>query len=346
MQSDALDSPSLAKADIDNVRRCIDTLDQGELIDALKRLDRAYDEFPELELDCPRGELLEDLRSAAESMPDRTGIALLMYCVAASPSDSSSLASLVEKIVKSDYCSSLSAVLRWSCRGRTFCWRTIEPIVASLLRQSRTEIALQLISAVLGGTSFAKEDDVSRFGDTLKRLLSDQHRLTIDSAMLAQALRSARRRLNHPSLGQNGSVSRAALLAMAERLRPTLSAAPLRPHPDLAWPSGRVSFDEFLLQWPCEVELSVELDDTAFIDKAYRALLLRAPDIAERNQYLTLLKDGAASKSWIIEDLLASEEIRALERRVRVICGGHVITEPGSSEEEMPAVTWLSKSAG
>jgi len=107
-----------------------------------------------------------------------------------------------------------------------------------------------------------------------------------------------------------------------------------------------MSFDEFLLQWPCEVELPIELDDTTFIEEAYSAILLRGPDISERNQYLRLLQDGVASKSWIIEDLLASKELRSLERRVRVICRGQVITEPGSSgEQETPAVTWPWRSA-
>jgi hypothetical protein len=109
-----------------------------------------------------------------------------------------------------------------------------------------------------------------------------------------------------------------------------------------------MSFDEFLLQWPCEVELPVELDDTAFIEEAYRAILLRGPDIGERSQYLRLLQHRVASKSWIIEDLLASKELRSLERRVRVICGGRVIAEPGSSEEEeeTPVVTWPWRSGG
>ena len=107
-----------------------------------------------------------------------------------------------------------------------------------------------------------------------------------------------------------------------------------------------MSFDEFLLQWPCEVELPVELDDAAFIEEAYRAILLRGPDVAEKDQYLRLLQDGVVSKSWIIEDLLASEELRSLERGLRVIWGGQVITEPGSSgEEDMPAVTWPWRSA-
>ena len=47
---------------------------------------------------------------------------------------------------------------------------------------------------------------------------------------------------------------------MAQRLR--AAPSPQRPnlHPDLFWPSGRISFDEFLLQWPCEVDLPVDLD--------------------------------------------------------------------------------------
>ena len=46
-------------------------------------------------------------------------------------------------------------------------------------------------------------------------------------------------------------------------------------------PSGRLSFAEFLLQWPCEVELPTGLPDRAFIDAAYHVILLRAPEDAE-----------------------------------------------------------------
>jgi hypothetical protein len=130
-------------------------------------------------------------------------------------------------------------------------------------------------------------------------------------------------------------------LATAERLKPTLCAARIGPHPDLAWPSGRISFHEFLLQWPCEIELTAELDDAAFIEETYWAILLREPEITEKTQYIRLLRDGVASKVWIIEDLLASEELRSLQRQVRVICGDQVITQPDSAEgQEMPAVAW------
>jgi hypothetical protein len=177
-------------------------------------------------------------------------------------------------------------------------------------------------------------------------LLSDADSLGIDGGALAEAARSARHRLNQPLFGPSEAGSRELLLAMTERFRNTSSHARLdHPHLEPAWPSGRMSFDEFLLQWPCEVELPFDLDDAALIGAAYRALLLRRAEAGELDQYLRLLRDGAVSKAWIIEDLLASEERRSLERRLRVIWGGHVITEPGSSgDEEMPAVTWPCES--
>jgi hypothetical protein len=108
-----------------------------------------------------------------------------------------------------------------------------------------------------------------------------------------------------------------------------------------AWPSGRQSFDEFLLQWPCEIEFPADFDDEAFVDEAYRAILLRGSAIAERGQYLKLLRDGAVSREWIMEDLLASQELHSLERRVRVVYGAQMITEPGTSgQDDMPVVNW------
>ena len=62
-----------------------------------------------------------------------------------------------------------------------------------------------------------------------------------------------------------------------------------------------MSFNEFLLQWPCEVELPAELNDVEFIQVAHRAILLRGPDITEENQYLRLLQDGVASQAWMID---------------------------------------------
>jgi len=339
-------SLALGRAYIDSVQHSVSSLEGGDLIDALGRLDNAYDEFPELELERPRRAVLEGLQSTAQDLSDRAAIPLLMYCAAAGPSYSSALASLVEIIVKSDFHPVLPAVLRSSCRDREFCWGAIEQVINVLRQRGREETVLQLISEALRCTKFSKDEDAANAGEVLKRLLGDPDRLGIDSAVLARAVRSARDRLTRPSLGQNEAPPREALLTTAERLRPALSPPRLAAHFDLGWPSGRMSFNEFLLQWPCEVELPAELNDVEFIQAAHRAILLRGPDISEENQYLRLLQDGVASQAWILEDLLASKELRSLERSVRVIFRGQPITGPGTSPEDTPAVTWLVRSAG
>jgi Domain of unknown function (DUF4214) len=341
IRADEFGSLSLGRAYIDSLREGISSVCGPELIEALDRLDRAYDEFPELELDRPRSELLEGLRSAAENMPDRAAIPLLMYCVSARPSCSSLQASLVERITKSEYWPSLPTVLHSLCRCEGVCWPAMEPILAVLQQQGRAETALQLISGVLDCIKVTNEESVSKFGEILKWLSNAQQPLGIDSAALARAVQSARYRLRQPPSRRNERGSAAVRLAMAERLRFTPSPARPNLHCNLGWPSGRMSFGEFLLQWPCEIELPADLDEAAFIEEAYRAILLRGPDAAEKDQYLRLLQNRVVSKSWIIEDLLASTELHSLERQLRVVLGGQVISEPGSSSgDDMPAVTW------
>jgi hypothetical protein len=334
-------SLSLARAYIDITREKIGAFGNCGMKDALERLDRAYRQFPELMADRPRGKLVEDLRSAAENLPDRTAISLLMYCVASCPSCSSAAALLFEKIAKADGWASLFPVLHLLCRSQDLPWPAIKPIAEALRQQGRTDTILRVISEVLDSVIFATDDMADDLGEILTYLLSDEHRLGIDRRALAEAARSARRRLRQPSLARSEPRSREALLAMAERLGATPSPQRSNPRPGLRWPSGRMSFDEFLLQWPCEVELPGELDDAALIEEAFRTILLREPDVAERDQYLRLLQDGVVSRPWIIEDLLATEELRSLERGLRVNWGGQVITKAESSgEEDMPVVTW------
>jgi len=331
----------LARAYIHTAREKISSFDGRELIDALVRLDRAYHQFPELMLDRSRGELLKGLRSAARDMPDLTAIPLLMYCMGLNPSCSSAATSLLERIVSSDSWSLLPPALRLLHRSRDLHWCTIKPIINVLYKQDRGDKILKIISDVLDIINITKENSASVFGDILTHLLNDKYPLGLDSGALAEAVQSARQRLSQPPIGRNEQGFRELLLAMAERFSAAPSLAPSSRHPDLAWPSGRMSFNEFLLQWPCEVELPVNVDDVAFIEEAYRAILLRGPEVVEVDQSLRLLRNSAVSRPWIIEDLLASEELRLLERRLRVIWGGQVITEPASSgEEQMPAVTW------
>jgi hypothetical protein len=346
MSAEMFGSLALARGYVDRVQQSVAPLVVGDLIDALERLDRAYDEFPELELEQPRSELLDSLQSAAGNLPDRAAIPLLMYCVAAGQPGSSALGSLVEKIVKSDFRPLLLSVLCLLCQGREFRWSAIAPVVSSLRQQGRTDTLLELISEVLACTKLATAVDVTELGDVLKQLLESRRQPEIDSDVLARAAGSARARLSHSFSGSGGPTSRDALLATAERLRRTLSPARLSPYPDLAWPSGRISFDEFLLQWPCEVELPSKLNDAEFIEAACRVILLRGPDMAESDQYLRLLEDGIVSKYWIIEDLLASREFRSLERSLRVMIGGQPVTGPGGPQQETPGVTWPWSAGG
>lgn len=335
-----ISSLSLARAYIDTVQNSVGSLSGNSLLNALVNLTRSYEEFPELELDRPQGELLEHLRSATENMPDRTAIPVLMYCVAASSTSSAALPSLVQKIVKTGNQSSVSAILS-SLGCRELCWQVIDLAVSEL--RARPQDAIGLISEVIDWIKFIGAENRSAFGDTLKPLLIDQHQPEIDSGLLAQTVRSARHRLA-PGRAQKEPAPSAKLLAMAERLRPHSLPPRLVPNLHLGWPSGRISFDEFLLQWPCEIELPVELNGAAFIDGVYQAILLRKPESAERDQFMRLLQNGTLTRSGVIEELLASDELRSLGRKLRVVFGTEVITEPGSSlEEHMPAATWPSQ---
>jgi len=317
--ADEFGSLPQARAYIDTFRERIGSLGAHELTEALDRVDRAYCEFPELALERPR---------SSESL-----VAIM----------------LLDNITRSQNRALLPEALRLLGRFRELRWDDIEPVVSALGRQGRADEILQVISAVLDRVTFSDAETAAVFGNLLTSLLAGERLPEIDGGAVAGLVRSARRRLNYPSPGRHQRGARERLLALAERLRAPAPPAPAFPHSDRAacWPSGRLSFDEFLLQWPCEVELAADLDDAVLIDEAYRAILLREADIAEREQYLKLLRDGAVSREWIIEDLLASEELHSLERRLRVVFGGRVITEPGSPEREnMPAVTWPPRPAG
>jgi hypothetical protein len=327
--SDEFASLPEARAYLDSVRKRMGSLGAHELIDALDRIEGAYREFAELALEQPR--------SSFSSF-----VTLLLDQTLREPLSALQRGERPEVPPAAE----LSSLLG---RFRELCWDDIEPIVSALGRQGRGDVILQIISAVLDRVTFSDEESAAGLGNLLKSLLPGEQPPEIDGGSLAELVRSARRRLNSPPPGRHRPGSKEALLALAEHLRaPAPPPAPAKPHCDCAcWPSGRLSFDEFLLQWPCEVELPADLDDAMLIDEAYQAILLRGPDIAEREQYLRLLRDGAVSQEWIIEDLLASEELHSLERRLRVVFGGRLITEPGSQEREnMPAVTWPPRSPG
>lgn len=313
--AEAFGSLPQARAYVDTVREQAGSLGAHELIDALDRMDQAYREFPELALERPP-----------------TGLSFLMTL-------------LLDQVIRASRpISELSSLLG---RFPELRWEAIEPAVAALRGEGRRDAVLEIISAILDRMSFRDKESAAGFANLLTKLLADAHPLEIAGGELAELVRKARSRLKRSPARRHRPESRAALLALTERLRVTSPPAPAKPLSGHAWPSGRLSFDEFLLQWPCEIELPADLDDAMLIDVAYQAILLRGPDIAEREQYLRLLRDGAVSREWIIEDLLASAELHSLDRRLRVVYGGRVITDPADpSPADMPAVTWPPRSAG
>lgn len=259
----------LARAYVDTVRNRLGSGGSPEQTASLERLEHAYDEFPELELDQPRRELKEALRSAEKN--------------AANP----------------------------------------------------------MPMHMQEGAEFSGTQVIAGLRNILGNPSSDDHPVEIDIEALEKVALSARHRLRTPPY--RGIVPRSTdrLLAMAERLRATVSPRTAASKPDVAWPSGPMTFDEFLLQWPCEIELPADLSDEALVQKAYQAILLREPSVLELDQSLRLIRNSVVSRYWIIEDLLASVELRSLDRRLRVICGDRVIVEPGRSDnEKMPAVSW------
>ena len=321
-----------ARGYVDTVRERIGSLGPAELVAALDRIDLAYREFPELALERRR----TGLSSLVTLLLDR----IICADRASEPLHALEGGGRTEMSMVTEVAGVLG-------RFREVRWDNIEPVVSKLRRQGRADTALEVISAVLDRLSFSDDASSAGFANVLNSLLADGQPLEPDSGGFIEMIVAARRRLNPPFLGASEAGSREPLLAMAERLR--LTPPPTLPDsaPHRAWPSGRLSFDEFLLQWPCEIELPAELDDAAFIEEAFPAILLREPEVIERDQYLKLLRDGAVSKEWVVEDLLASEELQLLERQLRIVCGGRVITEPGSSGREgMPTVTWPPRPAG
>jgi hypothetical protein len=230
-------------------------------------------------------------------------------------------------------------------RSREVRWSAIKPIVRLLMKQAQEDMILEVISSLLQRLKFSQKTDAAELGDVLQPLLAASLPLQQNSAALGEAVLSGRRRLTLSPHYPHQQGLREAVLAMAERLGSASPPDRRNPHTAVAWPSGQISFDEFLLQWPCEVHLPTELNDASFIDEAYQAILLRQPNAIEVEQYLNLIQDGV-SRPWILQDLLTSEESRSLDRRLRVSWNGYVITAPGNcADEEMPAITWRFASA-
>jgi hypothetical protein len=226
-----------------------------QLIETYERVERAYDDFPELELECPRDSLVEKLRSTADALPDEAAVPLLMFCVALVPYSTSSVSALLSGMARSGDSQAIASVVRMLARKRDFTWNEIAPAMEQLRRQGSMGAALAIISEVLGRLHLAPDAGSVELGNILKGLLIDDDEVgDIDPSLFAGVARSARSRLREPTQRRSQSYGGDALLSLAERVSAKLSGSRLSPPsavlpPRSVWPSGRLAFAEFAAQW-------------------------------------------------------------------------------------------------
>jgi hypothetical protein len=329
-----------ARAYLCSIRSSIGFFASADLTAALSRAATAYQQFPELVLECPHEDLLDQVASTLADPKTRKLASVIRYFTTREPHQST-MSQLLRLTQERDGWDTFLSGLRLVLLRREVSWRAIEKLLRALQRERRGDEVLELLSAVLEHIP----DDRSRFvfEDLLRSLLDCPPSAQEPGSLTTIAL-AARHRLKRAVPGSTASRPASALVDTAERLRSVLSPAmPDDPRPVVAWASGLLSFGEFLLQWPCNVELPTDLGDADFIKESFRAILLRDPSQAEMQQHMRLMKEGA-SKAWLVEDLLACEELRRLDRQLRVSLGDCVITEPGKpGNENNPTVTWPTR---
>ena len=231
-----------------------------QLLNEVARIDDAYDQFPELEIDFPRRTLVNELQSTAVCVAGQGALPLLMACAALDPSPSSALvAALFEGMARAGQGEATGGVAAILARRRAVTSDEVAPAVAELCRQGRVPAALALTAAASGGDDGDPGAAAAPLDAGLKRLLFSGGDAATDPSGLARTILSARDRVRRSirpqakgSPGQPRLAPR--LLELAERVAGKLPRHPVSP-PSVAatavpWRTGRLGFAEFAAQWP------------------------------------------------------------------------------------------------
>src|SRR5271169_1643883 len=247
------DSLASARALLGSAHQELVSADAWRLLEAYERIDRVYDEFPELELEYPRERLAEELRCTADALSDAAAVPLLMFCAALAPSSASCVSALLLRIARSAQDQALASVARVLAQAHDFTWDDIAPAVEQLQQRGRTHAVLGILSEVLGRLRLGPHVGSFELGNVLKDLLIEgDGREDVDPSLLAGVAWSARNRLREPTRRHAQSGRNEVLLALAEGVSRKLSAPALVSRtspPRLAWRSQWLSFAEFAAQW-------------------------------------------------------------------------------------------------
>ncbi len=296
-----------------------------EVIRTLQKLECIYRAFPEFESDYAKEQILERLHSAFKTASDHEVFSLLNYVISLKSPNKVFFDCANDFLARNN---TLTWIPLSFYTDLELCNSVIDRISCLFLNHSINKHKLvSTLSEMIELADLDKEVIANRFRDILSFLLrADQSSESSRFVSLEVAL-SLKRRLGLRRPRKTQEVPQR-LLDMALRLRGAPPLPQPKAHLDRAWPSGPMSFDEFLLQWPCEIELPTDGSDERFICETYQALLLREASRSEIEQYCKLLSDDDGRRHSIIEDIMISEEFLSLQWRVRINQGAYVIADP------------------
>src|SRR5258707_8467438 len=104
-------SLALAQAFVHTIKNKANSMEIPELVDMLQVLNRTYDDFPELEADHPRVEMVNSLLKALNNVADYAMIPLLVDLIVIDSYHSASVKFLLKKIAESGLLSSSLPIL-------------------------------------------------------------------------------------------------------------------------------------------------------------------------------------------------------------------------------------------
>ena len=222
------------------------------LLDQFARAQTAYEQFPELEGEYPRRDIIGSLLADIDSMPDDTAIPILMFCAALGLPEAQPIDGLLGRLIRAGRKDAVIGIVNALTKYRPLGAHELSSAIEQLQPAEQDDALLATMSAVVGHLRVTPDPSVRRSGAQLRNLLFDNDASTDPVAALLR-VQSARRHRDKATIRHPTKHDREPLLALAERVTARLSRASLSPPPPepparVAWPSRRMSFSEFFMQ--------------------------------------------------------------------------------------------------